>query len=124
MICQRMNTDISIERVVSDARQNTLPIPVLKLDSLNTTPPPSSPFPSRANTYIDGTDPWSLRGPESNNGAASGGTLSTGLGRGWYTRQSKIEVSIAPKRQGFILARYTVYQISSDVSGIPGLTEP
>jgi len=41
----------------------------------------------------------------------------TGLPNEWWKKQENITVTILGQ-QGFILNRYTVYEISSDVSGI------
>lgn len=41
--------------------------------------------------------------------------LTGGLGHNWWKHQAKVEVSVLPEKQGFILARYTAYLVTSDV---------
>lgn len=132
--------DVSIEQVASHAQQNTLPSPTLDIASiqaatLNSTATrlPTSPTPA----YVE-TDPWSTpstiaqqqqqAGLNGNGilhgiggfGAVSGGgaptTISGGLGKDWWKRQEAISISILPEKQGFLLNRFTVYLVESDVS--------
>ncbi|KAF8906314.1 MVP1 domain-containing protein [Gymnopilus junonius] len=131
--------DVSIEQVAALSSQNTLPEPTLDLDHLQ----PSlsaitSPLPtSRRNTSqpilraplpaYSSEDPWNsnprFASVPSNSGFAGGvdgmpnGATSnlagTGLPNEWWKKQESIRVSILGQ-QGFILNRYTVYEIVSD----------
>jgi sorting nexin-8 len=120
--------------------QNTLPEPSLDLDALQPststfTPPVANykqnkpPIRSPAPVYSS-DDPWNTNprfggGPVNNadfggaqgsltNGAPS--SLSgTGLPKDWWKKQETVNVSILGQ-QGFILNRYMVYQVSTDVS--------
>ncbi|KAJ8469126.1 hypothetical protein ONZ45_g16999 [Pleurotus djamor] len=131
--------DVSIEQVASLSSQNELPEPKLDLDSLK---PSTSTFVAPVPTYHrqNTIDPWSM-GPGSNlrfggataptavvpganpdvfdttrgslvNGAPSS-LAGTGLPREWWKRQETVRISILGQ-QGFILNRYTVYEISTD----------
>lgn len=42
--------------------------------------------------------------------------MSSGLPTGWWKRQEAALVSIVPEKQGFLLNRYTVYLVQTDVS--------
>lgn len=126
--------DISIERVAVLGAENNLPIPSLNLDALQ---PSASAFTTPYSTYRQNTvrpsptsytteDPWNfpryVGGPDINpprsattiNGASS--TLSgSGLPRDWWKKQETVTVTIEGQ-QGHLLNRYTVYEISTDVS--------
>ncbi|KAF9006173.1 hypothetical protein BDQ17DRAFT_1540764 [Cyathus striatus] len=128
--------DVSIEQVAALSSQNSLPEPTLDLDRLqnsNSTFNPvlpnyrqNSAATIRAPTYSD--DPWTAqpqfptnpaRAPNSfgaggslANGASSG-LSGSGLPKDWWKRQEAVKVNVLGQ-QGFILNRYTVYEISSD----------
>jgi sorting nexin-8 len=131
--------DVSIEQVAALSSQNTLPEPSLDLDrvqpSLSTLP---APIPTRKSTSqtvraplpaYSSEDPWNTtpRYPGSTSNASTGvdglpiatpSTLAgTGLPNEWWRKQENIKVTILGQ-QGFILNRYTVYEIASDVSFI------
>ncbi len=83
--------------------------------------PPTSPAPAYSSD-----DPWSIaaktpqatvngtRSTEDIPTAAPSTIEGTGLPREWWKRQEKITVSLAGQ-QGFILNRYMVYQITTEV---------
>ncbi|TFK73756.1 hypothetical protein BDN72DRAFT_886694 [Pluteus cervinus] len=131
--------DVSIEQVAALSQQNALPEPALDLDRL---PPSYSTFaPNPINeqrkngpqTYPD--DPWntatnsptarmpgipSVQGPDGPFGArgsiAPGQPSSlagTGLQPDWWKRLENVKVTILGQ-QGFILNRYTVYEVTTD----------
>ncbi len=122
--------DVSIEQVAALAAHNALPEPIVNLDKL---PPPVSTFttPVRMPTYSE--DPWSTtnprypstlgntsaayepvaRQPVGMNGVPS--SLSgSGLPKDWWKKQETVKVNFLG-HQGFILNRYMVYEISTDV---------
>lgn len=129
--------DVSIEQVAALSSQNTLPEPTLDLSSLQ---PSSSILPSSlaSRKNIPSTitptvpayssdDPWNtnprftnIPGPATFgnvvapplNGATS--TLGTGLPAEWWEKQENIRVVLLGQ-QGFILNRFTVYAVTSDV---------
>ncbi len=116
--------DVSIEQVAALSSQNTLPEPSLDLDTLQpSTFRPGTNF--RQNT-IAADDPWKIgggmvTGPSNMSGfdsARTNGVPSTlagsGLPKEWWKRQDSVTVTILGQ-QGFILNRYMVYQVSSDV---------
>ncbi|KIJ65593.1 hypothetical protein HYDPIDRAFT_87912 [Hydnomerulius pinastri MD-312] len=128
--------DISVEQVAALAAENNLPIPTLNLDSLQpSTSAFSTPYsPYRQNTIRSSAptyaseDPWSIPRYNSTGGAASDfnpprsatttngapSTLSgSGLPKDWWKQQESVEVSIQGQ-QGFILNRYTVYEITTE----------
>lgn len=130
----QMGKDISIEQVAALAAENDLPIPALDIDTLQSRSSTfSSPYmPYRQNTMTTfrpptfaPEDPWNVsRYP--NQGtydfsqprtSSTNGLTSTfagsGLPRGWWNRQETAEVKILGQ-QGFILNRYTVYEIKTD----------
>jgi hypothetical protein len=134
-----MCADVSVEQVAALASQNTLPEPSLHLDSLpsstsnvaalhfsrrNSVPAARPPVPAHAPSYSS-EDPWNTArfASTSSNGAAAGISVAagssvvtgTGLPKDWWKRQSKVEVNLIGQ-QGFILNRYTVYEITSEVS--------
>ncbi|TDL23609.1 hypothetical protein BD410DRAFT_768122 [Rickenella mellea] len=122
--------DLSIEQVASLASHNNLPSPSLDLDALPpsmsalpTTSPTSSPAPLRSPAPpYSSDDPWSTARYASGgigavpglgtNGAHGSNISGTGLPKDWWKRQEKVNVTIAGQ-QGFILARYTVYEVAS-----------
>lgn len=133
--------DVSIEQVAALSSQNTLPEPTLELDKLQGTTTTSTfvspPTTLRRETirptpgYSD--DPWSINryatlppgGPQTafGGGASSGGApagtgsslAGTGLPDFWWQRQESVKVTLLG-HQGFILNRYVVYEVSSEVS--------
>lgn len=128
--------DLTIERIAQLAQENALPQPIIDLSSI-TTSATIIPMPnldtSPAPTYTQpDADPWSFTDtataasgssqpdapPAVAPGPSGGGApiaLTGGLGKSWWNKQAKVEVSIIPEKQGFILARYTAYLVSSDV---------
>jgi sorting nexin-8 len=128
--------DVSIEQVAALASQNTLPEPSLNLSSLQpstsaftvpnaayrqqTAPIPRSPAPN-----YSADDPWNTarfpaaQGNDGARGSLTNGAPSslsgTGLPKDWWKKQETVNVNILGQ-QGFILNRYTVYEIASDVS--------
>ena len=133
--------DLSVEQVASLASQNALPIPTLDLDAIQTSTSsmspaifrstsgvPVAPSPIRAPTQppFSSDDPWTtprFQGdgavPSLINGAPSS-ISGTGLPKDWWKRQERIQIRMTGL-QGFILNRYMVYEISSDVSFIVAL---
>lgn len=130
----QMGKDISIEQVAALAAENDLPIPALDIDTLQSrSSTSSSPYmPYRQNTMTTfrpptfaPEDPWNVsRYP--NQGtydfsqprtSSTNGLTSTfagsGLPGGWWNKQETAEVKILGQ-QGFILNRYTVYEIKTD----------
>ena len=130
--------DVSIEQVAALSSQNTLPEPSLDLDKLQQTSSIVPPSAARKNSApgvrpplpaYSSDDPWNSNPnyrsatapvnpgfghiPEGlPNGSAS--TLGTGLPNEWWKKQETIKVVILGQ-QGFILNRYTVYEVTSDV---------
>jgi sorting nexin-8 len=110
------------------AKENSLPIPQLDLSSIATPagfaqyqPDIRSPLPTRA--YSE--DPWSVPNLPSapiQNGSISNGAPSnisgTGLPNNWWRKQETVTVNILGQ-QGFILNRYLVYEVATDVSISP-----
>jgi sorting nexin-8 len=133
-----ISTDVSIEQVAALSSQNTLPEPSLDLQTLQ---PSTSTFASsisndRQNPAIrsplpaySSEDPWSntrfnaVINPSgfdgTRRGIANGAPSSlsgTGMPKDWWKKQEGVNVTILGQ-QGFILNRYTVYEVSTDVSG-------
>lgn len=135
---------MSIEQVAALSSQNTLPEPTLDLSNLQpssailpsntrkgSTPTVRTPLPAYSSD-----DPWNTNPRFTNipapisfgeapgllNGAGS--TLATGLPKDWWKKQENVKVMLLGQ-QGFILNRYTVYEVTSDVcsplSSSPGL---
>ena len=122
---------MSVERVAALAQEDALPVPALDLSSL---PPTTSSFqdimqmpPAPTRSYTT-DDPWNSRftSPNAppkipNLGSISNGAPSnisgTGLPREWWKKQETIYVNVLGQ-QGFILNRYLVYEVSSDVSTV------
>lgn len=132
---QQDNLDISIEQVAALASQNTLPEPSLHLDSLPSSTTnaaalqfarqnPARETPNRAASY-NSENPWDptravLGVTAPSDPPLSGGpsvVAGSGLPDGWWKNQAKVEVNLLGL-QGFILNRYTVYEVVSDVSPI------
>ncbi|KAG2110221.1 uncharacterized protein F5147DRAFT_796890, partial [Suillus discolor] len=105
---------------------NSLPEPFLHLDTLQpSTSALSSPYP----TYRQATlDPWSIPRFGSNGGGSdfaaprsattiNDGAASSLVGLGllgeWWKMQETVDVTIQGQ-QGFILNRYTVYEITTE----------
>lgn len=118
-----------MEQVAARAAENSLPEPFLHLDTLQpSTSALSSPYP----TYRQATlDPWSVSRFGSNgggsdfaaprsattiNGGAASSLAGSGLPREWWKTQETVDVTIQGQ-QGFILNRYTVYEINTEVRG-------
>ncbi|KAJ4469550.1 hypothetical protein J3R30DRAFT_3550973 [Lentinula aciculospora] len=125
--------EVSIEQVAALSSQNDLPEPALDLDSLQ---PSASTFSAPIANYRQDTivrspaphyapdDPWdtTTRYPSApsnmsgvgSSGFGSGATFTgTGLTNDWWKHQKSVNVAIQGQ-QGFILNRYTVYQISTE----------
>ncbi len=120
--------DLSVERVAALAQENALPEPSLDLGSL---PPSTSNFhdimqmPPPPTRGYSTEDPWSSKfttpsaPPKTSGfGGVTNGTTSniagTGLPREWWKKQETVYVNVLGQ-QGFILNRYLVYEVSSDV---------
>ena len=120
-------TDLSIEMVAALAQENALPIPQLDISSLAPTSSGFGQYPSEIRAPVPtraySEDPWnvpkfpSVTAPT--NGSLTNGAPSsisgTGLPRDWWKKQETVTVNILGQ-QGFILNRYLVYEISTDVS--------
>ncbi|PPQ91882.1 hypothetical protein CVT25_000757 [Psilocybe cyanescens] len=127
--------DVSIEQVAALSSQNTLPEPTLDLQTISTVSS-LAPIPRRdTNQTIraplpaySSDDPWNsnprFTGGNTVNtsfgGAIDGlpsgqpsGLAGTGLPSEWWKKEENIKISILGQ-QGFILNRYTVYEIQSD----------
>lgn len=123
--------DVSIEQVAALSSENRLPEPTLDLDRLQASNSTfTMPPPYRQNSV----DPWSTAprfGPPQNpssilgtggSGGLAGGLIhgassalsGTGLPPEWWKRQESVRVTILGQ-QGFILNRYTVYEIMTEV---------
>ena len=126
---------MSIEQVAAVASQNTLPEPSLHLDSLPSSTAnaaalqfarqnPTRDTPNRAPSY-NSEDPWNAARaipgfPGLPDPPLSGGpsvVAGSGLPDGWWKNQSNVQVNLLGL-QGFILNRYTVYEVASDVSPV------
>ena len=122
---------MSIEQVAALASQNTLPEPSLNLDSLPssttnvavlqlTRKNPTREAPHRA-TSFNPENPWNGAIPGVTappHASFSGGpsvVAGSGLPDGWWKGEAKVQVNLLGL-QGFILNRYTVYEVVSDVS--------
>lgn len=95
--------------------------------------PPAAPLPRRSTAQTvraplpaySSDDPWNAnpRYPAAQGGSGADGLpngaasslAGTGLPNEWWKKQENIKVSILGQ-QGFILNRYTVYEVASDVS--------
>lgn len=118
--------DISVEQVAARAAENSLPEPFLHLDTLQpSTSALSSPYP----TYRQATlDPWNVprfgsngggsdfaapRSATTINGGAASSLAGSGLPVEWWKVQETVDMTIQGQ-QGFILNRYTVYEIITE----------
>ncbi|KAJ3934258.1 MAG: hypothetical protein NXY57DRAFT_994997 [Lentinula lateritia] len=127
--------EVSIEQVAALSSQNELPEPTLDLNSLQ---PSASTFPVPVPSYTQDTairspaphytpdDPWDtttryMSAPSNMSGFGNSGfgpgapstVTGTGLSKDWWKNQKSVSVTIQGQ-QGFILNRYTVYQISTE----------
>ncbi|KAJ3906491.1 hypothetical protein F5879DRAFT_797498 [Lentinula edodes] len=127
--------EVSIEQVAALSSQNELPEPTLDLNSLQ---PSASTFPLPVPSYTQDTairspaphytpdDPWDtttryMSAPSNMSGFGNSGfgpgapstVTGTGLSKDWWKNQKSVSVTIQGQ-QGFILNRYTVYQISTE----------
>ncbi|KDQ61722.1 hypothetical protein JAAARDRAFT_172106 [Jaapia argillacea MUCL 33604] len=122
--------DISVEHVAVLAQQNTLPEPKLDLSALQ---PSTSDFsytrkdnipPISGVRAYSSDDPWStaklpatpgsdgIRSGLPANGASSS-IAGSGMPREWWKKQESVGLRVMGQ-QGFILNRYTVYEITSE----------
>jgi sorting nexin-8 len=113
---------VSIEQVAHRAQSNSLPQPTLDLVAIRhsaTASQSEAPDPSSTNQSRPDIDPWRLNivdPSQEEHAAVSSFAATSGLGKNWWKHQRKVEITIIPEKQGFILARYTAYLITSDVS--------
>jgi sorting nexin-8 len=122
--------DVSIEQVAVLSSQNTLPEPKLDLTRLQPYIPTIVPATRKSNTSplraslpsYSSEDPWNSNSRFTGLPAAdplANGTPSavagSGLPKDWWKKQESIQVTLLGQ-QGFILNRYMVYEISSEVS--------
>ena len=123
---------MSIEQVAHRAQSDSLPEPTLDLAAFRasaTALPPEGLNASPTSQPSPDIDPWRLNiaaahepSRETIGGMWTGHTVgsstvaTSGLGRNWWKQQRKVEVTTIPEKQGFILARYTAYLVTSDVS--------
>ncbi|KAF8916300.1 hypothetical protein CPB85DRAFT_354578 [Mucidula mucida] len=127
--------DVSVEQVAALSSQNTLPEPKLDLSNLQPSQSAFSPPFKQNNSSIvraplptyASDDPWNtsrmVSGPSNfsgfeppapiRNGAPSS-LAGSGLPSEWWKRQDSVSVTILGQ-QGFILNRYTVYQVKSEL---------
>jgi sorting nexin-8 len=123
---------VSIEQVAHRAQSNSLPQPTLDLDTFRASA--TALLPEALNSLPitqsqPDVDPWRVdvaatfepsreatREPCSGLTAASLNAVTSGLGKNWWKHRRNIEVTIIPEKQGFILARYTAYLVTSEVS--------
>lgn len=126
-------TDPTIEQVAALAVQNALPEPILDLDRLQASNSAFSTMPSYRQNSVD---PWDTTvrynfippNPSTTPGTGNNAALTpviinglhstlsgTGLPPQWWERQENVRVTILGQ-QGFILNRYTVYEIATEVS--------
>lgn len=128
--------DLSVERVAALAQENALPVPTLALDTLAPSTSAFSPYgegaaairaPVPTRSYTS-DDPWNVSkfanptapAPTESETLTNGATSSiagTGLPKEWWRKQETVTVNILGQ-QGFLLNRYLVYEISTDVSNI------
>lgn len=131
--------DVSIEQVAALSSHNTLPEPTLDLNRLqasaSTFNPPMPSYRQNSNVRSPAPayseDPWNSNprlnpgvAPNSGFGGATGSNIvsgipsslsGTGLPAEWWKSQENVRLTILGQH-GFILNRYTVYEISTDVS--------
>lgn len=127
-------SDLSIEQVAVLAAQNDLPIPSLDVDAIVTstsaiTSPgmyrrDSGPVSSKRNAQpAFSDDPWTTPFPTTGEASGAGSLLNgapsslsgTGMPKDWWRRQERVQVRLLGP-QGFILNRYMVYEVSTEVS--------
>ena len=114
--------------VAALAQDNALPVPQLDLSSLAPGGSGFGQYPSEIRAPVPtraySEDPWSVPkfpsapGVPTNGSLANGVTSSisgTGLPSNWWRKQESVTVNVLGQ-QGFILNRYLVYEISTDVS--------
>lgn len=133
-----------MEQVALLAQQNTLPEPTLDIGlGYNTAPSsdlgygqPSSGDPTslRSSPAVapPSDDPWTTGrfgvGTSSPhtfgdlNGGAPSSVAGSGLPSGWWKRQEKVKIQFGGQ-QGFVLNRYMVYSITTEVRHIPKLSK-
>ena len=120
-----------MEQVAALAAEDNLPEPFLNINTLQHHPNTST-FSSPYSTYRQATlDPWSTppfpsnggggtdsAAPRSattiNGGGATSNLAGSGLPTEWWNKQEHVNVTIQGQ-QGFILNRYTVYEVSTEV---------
>ena len=130
---------MSVEQVALLAQQNTLPEPTLDISPLSYNTAPSStlgydqpsgggPAALRSSPAVapPPDDPWTTgrfgAGTSSPhtfgglNGGAPSSVAGSGLPSGWWKRQEKVTVQFGGQ-QGFVLNRYMVYSITTEVRG-------
>ncbi|KAG8936001.1 Sorting nexin mvp1 [Tulasnella sp. 418] len=131
----QQDQDVSIEHLASEAqRTNTLPTPILDLSQL---PPPTQSqlngrSPSDPSADVNAppipayseSDPWNISAPTNirtgvtagvSAGPLTGGsTFTGGLPPDWWKKQEKVDVTVLPEKQGFILNRYYVFLLQSE----------
>lgn len=124
--------DVSIEQVAALSSQNTLPEPSLDLSRLQSSGSTfAAPVNYRQNSSAtvrapapaySSDDPWNTNprfgAPPNNDPGFTNGAPSslagTGLPKEWWTKQETVRVNILGP-QGFILNRYMVYEIVTNV---------
>lgn len=130
-----------MEQVALLAQQNTLPEPTLDISLLSYNTAPSSaalgydqpsgggPAALRSSPAVaapPSDDPWTTgrfgAGTSSPhtfgdlNGGAPSSVAGSGLPSGWWKRQEKVTIQFGGQ-QGFVLNRYMVYSITTEVRG-------
>jgi hypothetical protein len=134
------NLDVSVEQVAQLAQQNTLPEPTLDISLLSYSTAPSStlgygqpsagtPATLQSSPAVapPTDDPWTTGrfgvGASSSphpfgglNGGAPSSVAGSGLPSGWWKRQEKVSIQFGGQ-QGFVLTRYMVYGITTEVRG-------
>jgi sorting nexin-8 len=131
--------DVSVEQVALLAQQNTLPEPTLDISLLSYNTAPSStlgygqpsggtPVALRSSPAVapPADDPWTTgrfgTGTASPhpfgvlNGGAPSSVAGSGLPSGWWKRQENVSIQFGGQ-QGFVLNRYMVYSITTEVRG-------
>ncbi|KAH8833010.1 hypothetical protein DL96DRAFT_1523298 [Flagelloscypha sp. PMI_526] len=131
--------DVSVEQVAALSSQNDLPEPSLDLASLPptmstiTATPPAVPRSPPAYSSMPSEDPWNskfsqppvspsadpfanpiLAGPSTGGASAISGS---GMPPNWWKHLEPAHVSVLGQ-QGFILARYTVYQVVTNRASV------
>jgi hypothetical protein len=110
--------DVSVEQVAQLAQQNALPEPTLDLSTLSA---PSTL--ARQPAVYAADDPWHTSGftaatPVQTPGVAANGAgpslAGSGLPKTWWARQERVAIKFAGQ-QGFILNRYMLYEVTTEV---------